>query len=148
MMKMRKDNFYEELWKKTAGNPGFNKEFVNQTNQYNVGEKREYILMIYDKLKVSPATYGKKYLPVQECPEEVIDRVFKRLFADMIKYKKGEGLASIVTRPQTDRTEKKGSQLELSLSVSDPKAFEKHLAALDGYHWNKNRDYPSLAIRS
>ena len=142
MMNMRREDFYEKLYNETAGKAGFNPEFVNQTNQDNVAKKREYISMIYNKLSVSEEDYGMKFMPVEKCPEKVIHRVFRRLFDDMIKYKREKGLASKVEPPQTA---KKESQLELSLSCSDPKAFERCFEALDGYHLNKNRDYPSFS---
>lgn len=142
MMNMRREDFYEKLYNATAGKAGFNPEFVNQTNQYNVAKKREYISMIYDKLSVSQKKYGVKHKKVADCPDEVIHETFQRLFTDMINYKKGKGLVSKLEPAQTPKNE---GQLELSLSCSDPKALERHLEALDGYHWNKNRDYPSFS---
>ncbi len=141
MMNMRREDFYRKLLAETVSKPGFNPEFVNQTNQYNVAKKKEYISMIYDKLSVSQKKYGVKHKKVKDCPEEVIHKTFQRLFKDAVEYKE-KGLASKVEPAQIA---KKEGQLELSLSYSDPKAFERHLEALDGYHWNKNKDYPSFS---
>jgi hypothetical protein len=140
MMKMRREDFYEKLWKETAGKPGFNPEFVNQTNKDNVAKKREYLSMLYDYLSVSEEKYGIRHKRVEDCPDEVVHNAFRSIFGDMLKYKK-KGLASKLEPTQTAQKE---SQLELNLSYSDPKAFERHLAALDGYPLNKNPDYPSF----
>lgn len=127
-----------KLLSETADKPGFNPEFVNQTNQYNAAKKREYISMIYDKLSVSEKEYGVKHKKVQDCPEEVIHKVFKRLFNDALNYKE-RGLVSKLEPAHT----KKENQLELGLSSSPD--FKKHLEALDGYNWNKNPNYPSFS---
>ena len=97
--------------------------------------------MIYDKLSVSEKKYGVKHKKVKDCPEEVIHKTFQRLFKDALAYKE-KGLVSKVEPAQTTKNE---GQLELSLSYSPHQDLQKHLEALDGYHWNKNRDYPSFS---
>lgn len=114
------NEFYKKLLDETINKPIFNPDFVTITNQHNVGKKRELISLIYDKLKVSKAEYGKSYLPVNQCSDKIIDGVFKRLFNDAIKAKKN-GLF-----------DKVNSNSHLGLDL------DRHLEALDGAGYYKH----------
>lgn len=117
MMKMRREKFYEILLDETISKPCFNPDFVTQTNQYNVGKKREIISLFYDKLKVSSLEHGKKYELVSQCPDRVIHHVFERLYNDALKARE-RGLVGKIKSP-----------------------FERHLGALDGGGWHDMAGY-------
>jgi hypothetical protein len=124
MMKMRKDEFYRILLNETINKEGFNPDFISQTNQYNISEKKRLISLLYDKLRVSKKKYGKNYEEVSKCPDETIHKVFEKLFNEALKAKE-KGLLSKINSDY---------QLEFDFMTKPDKKsdFERHLGALDG----------------
>ncbi len=116
MMKMRREEFYAILLNETINKPGFNHNFLAQTNQYNVTKKKEMVSLIYEKLRVSQGEYGKKFEVVSKCPERVIHHVFERLLKEALKAREKGLIGKINQEPK----------------LTD---FQRHLGALDGGRW-------------
>jgi hypothetical protein len=121
---MNKEDYYRLILERVK-----NPDFVTFTNEANEGEKRRLLSVLYPKIHVRGQS---EPVSVFKCEVKYVHKAFKNVYKEAVKWAEGQKVKGL---------EVKVAQGEL-FRQSD---FKRHLEALDGYHWNKNADYPSLS---
>ena len=124
---MKIEDYYRFILEKVK-----NPDFVTFTNDANEVEKRKMLSVYYSKINIEGETEPVSVFS-PKCERKYIHGTFKRIYNDAVKWAESQKIKGLEKRVE--------SQPDLFPQQS---AFERHLAALDGYNWNKNRDYPSL----